>query len=73
LNWHAAKNGGSIKLPVINTANDNLPETARATVVVSNFADKEFNLRTNLAGIARKPSLIASIGLIYEVIEAPLA
>jgi len=69
----AKKNGASLKLPVITTSSESLPATVRTiAIAASNFAGGEISLRAQVSGIENKSSLIASLGHIYEVVEAPL-
>jgi hypothetical protein len=70
----AIKNGATIKLPVINTSAEGLPETARTVAVAaSSFAGREISLRAQVSGIDNKSSLIASLGHVYEIVETPAA
>jgi len=70
----AKKNGASLRLPVITTSSESLPATVRTiAIAASNLAGGEISLRAQVFGIENKSSLIASLGHIYEVVEAPLA
>jgi hypothetical protein len=69
----AKKNGASLRLPVITTSSESLPETKRTiALLASNLAGGEISLRAQVSGIDNKSSLIASLGHIYEVVEAPI-
>lgn len=69
-----AKRGATIKLPVINSAAQNLTtKRLLLTTSIAAFAGAEVSLNTQVIGIAtNKTSLIASLGHIYEVIGTPL-
>ncbi|MGH7450037.1 MAG: S8 family serine peptidase, partial [bacterium] len=68
------KSGATIKLPVINTAAENLSTTLfTLSAAISAFAGGEVSLSTQVKGIAtNKSSLIAGLGHIYEVVETSL-
>jgi subtilisin family serine protease len=69
----AKKNGASLRLPVITTSSESLPATVRTiSIAASNLAGGEISLRAQVSGIENKSSLIASLGHIYEVVEAPI-
>ncbi len=68
------QNGAIIKMPAVNTASENLPETKFSlSTGIAAFAGGTLNLRTEVDGIAQqKSSLIASLGHIYEIVTTPL-
>lgn len=67
------KNGTTSRRPVLNASAESLPETKRRLeLAASNFAGKEFSLRMQVSGLDNKSSLIASLGHIYEIVEAPV-
>ncbi|MGH7595614.1 MAG: T9SS type A sorting domain-containing protein, partial [bacterium] len=67
------KKGATLRVPIINISTNGLAETkiysARGTAA---FAGGEVSVRTEVAGFRNKPSLIASLGHIYEIVETPL-
>jgi hypothetical protein len=66
-----AKKAGALKLPIITTTVDGLPEAVRIIGLgISNLIGDEANLLISVSGISNKSSLIASLGHIYEVVES---
>lgn len=69
----SGKTGGTIGLPVLTITTEGLPETKRLlSARIANLAGKEVSLRTQVSGITQNSSLIASLGHVYEIVEAPL-
>ena len=58
---------------MINISAEGLPQTKHTIVLAAaNLAGKEVSLRTHVSGLDNKPSLIASLGHIYEAVETPI-
>jgi hypothetical protein len=67
------KNGATLRVPIINLSADGLAETKISSARgIAALAGGEVSVRTEVAGIGNKSSLIASLGHIYEIVETPL-
>jgi hypothetical protein len=69
----SGKKGATLRVPIITISTDGVPETKiRSARGMAAFAGDEVSVRMEVAGIGNKSSLIASLGHIYEIVEAPL-
>jgi hypothetical protein len=69
----SGKNGATLRVPMITISTDGVPETKIPSMRgIAAFAGGEASLRTEVAGLGNKSSLIASLGHIYEIAETPL-
>ncbi len=69
----SGQNGATVALPVLAAASGNLEERKLVlSTGISNLAAAEVTLQAEVKGLANKPSLIASLGHIYEFVKEPL-
>ena len=66
----AANGGAAVRLPLAAITQERLARTKPAwSIALAAFKGKSMKLRFEVSGIAAKPSLIASLGHIYEAAE----
>ncbi len=64
------KNGAPLRLPLANLREEKVPEMKRVLALpVTAFTGDEISLNLQVAGVANKSTLIASLGHIYEIVE----
>lgn len=68
------RNGGSRSLPLVATNSDSISiTTLKLAARITSFANSEASLRATVAGLGNKPTMIASLGHLYEITSQGLS